>query len=715
MSEKLSFSIGVDLRELEANLNRASRSISDFAEDNKQKFEKFGASMTNLGSKLSVLSLAALGLGAASVKMASDFEESLNKVDVAFGGSSQVIKDFAKTTLDSFGIAEGTALDMAALFGDMATSMGLPQMAAAEMSKSLVGLAGDLASFKNIDIKQATTALNGVFTGETESLKMLGIVMTDVNLQQFALSQGISKTTQEMTQAEKVQLRYSYILQNTKNAQGDFARTSGGAANQMRIFTERLKEISQQIGAIVLPYFTKFINYINNLVKKFQELPDGVKKVIVIIGALVAAAAPLLLALGAISSALPAIISGFALLTGPIGLVVAGIVALTYAIVKNWATIKQWAEDVANYFIRLYNESLAFRLAMEFIIQNFQTAFAVGKFVFQALFSIIKKVFSDAYVILKGFGDLLFSVLTLDFQGIKKAGKDLVSGLGDNLGVLLQDLQKQATQLFTTIKDNASATAQRLINGRLNEVNFSISKESLQKAQNEIATAVENGLNGGLGGGGNQRQTGVNSGLQGGGLAQGNQIQAPIILKAIRPLVNEELLMLQEMLIDFNNNVSELIDNSIASTFSNLGDAIGNALANGQNVVSAIGASLLQSMGRFLSDLGKQMIAFGTAALFFDKTKKSLATGVGTPGAAAGLIAAGVALSAIGTAISSLAQGSLNSGGGGGGASSAFSSTGSSFTSSVSAQRESEVVFRISGNDLLGVLRKAEANELRLG
>jgi hypothetical protein len=714
MSEKLSFSIGVDLRELEANLNKASRSISDFAEDNKQKFEKFGASMTNLGSKLSVLSLAALGLGAASVKMASDFEESLNKVDVAFGGSSQVIKDFAKTTLDSFGIAEGTALDMAALFGDMATSMGLPQMAAAEMSKSLVGLAGDLASFKNIDIKQATTALNGVFTGETESLKMLGIVMTDVNLQQFALSQGISKTTQEMTQAEKVQLRYAYILQNTKNAQGDFARTSGGAANQMRIFTERLKEISQQIGSIVLPYFTKFINYINNLVKKFQELPDGVKKVIVIIGALVAAAAPLLLALGAISSALPAIISGFALLTGPIGLVVAGIVALTYAVVKNWATIKQWAEDVANYFIRLYNESLAFRLAMEFIIQNFQTAFAVGKFVFQALFSIIKKVFSDAYVILKGFGDLLFSVLTLDFQGIKKAGKDLVSGLGDNLGVLLQDLQKQATQLFTTIKDNASATAQRLINGRLNEVNFSISKESLQKAQNEIATAVENGLNQGVGGG-RQTQTPANSGMQSRGIAKGQGLSAGALLAPITAQFDEELGRMLQLMQEFDAQVSDLINNSLASTFSQLGTAIGQALASGTSVVGAIGDTLIGLFSSFLSEMGDLLIKYGLLAKAKGSLDEAIKTGgiVAIAGGAAA-IALGIALKAAAGALGSRSGGGLV-GGGGGGASSAFSSTGSAFTSSVSAQRESEVVFRISGNDLLGVLRKAEANELRLG
>jgi len=170
MSEKLKFSIGVDLSDLEKGLDKASQSIRSFADRNKESFEKFGKSMVNIGDQFKFVSLAALGLGAASIKMASDFTESMNKVDVAFGQSSQVIKDFAKTSLNMFGISEGTALDMASLFGDMATSMGLPQSEAAELSKSLVGLAGDLASFKNIGIEQATTALNGVFTGETESV-----------------------------------------------------------------------------------------------------------------------------------------------------------------------------------------------------------------------------------------------------------------------------------------------------------------------------------------------------------------------------------------------------------------------------------------------------------------------------------------------------------------------------------------------------------------
>ena len=183
MSNDLRVNLIGDASKLNASLNKAS-----------SKLKAFGKSATRIGKDLSLKLTLPIGLAAAaSIKLASDFQESMNKVDVSFGKSANKVKEFAETTLTQFGIAEGSALDMAALFGDMATSMGISQNAAANMSTSMVGLAGDLASFKNIGIDQATTALAGVFTGETESLKRLGVVMTEVNLKQFAMEQGIQK------------------------------------------------------------------------------------------------------------------------------------------------------------------------------------------------------------------------------------------------------------------------------------------------------------------------------------------------------------------------------------------------------------------------------------------------------------------------------------------------------------------------------------------
>ena len=313
-----------DVKDLQKNLRSAQGKIDAFGE----KLKKVGSTLTKS------ITLPVVAAGGAAIKMASDFNESLNKVDVAFGNSSNVVKDFAKTTLETFGIAEGSALDMAALFGDMATSMGLSTGEAAKMSTQLVGLAGDLASFKNINIEQATTALAAVFTGETESLKRLGVVMTQANLQQFAFNQGIEKQIQDMTQAEKVMLRYQFVMQSTSNAHGDFARTQEGSANQMRIFQESLKQLGSSFGQVILPMFTDLVKYANNALKVFQNLDPTTKKMVATFAGLAAIAGPLLYLAGTV---IPALTTAFAALTVSSGLVVVGIAALVGAL---GATIK---------------------------------------------------------------------------------------------------------------------------------------------------------------------------------------------------------------------------------------------------------------------------------------------------------------------------------------------------------------------------------------
>jgi hypothetical protein len=290
-----------------------SADLTGFSSEMQNSIRRIGAlgkELQNTGRDLSTfVSLPLLAAGGAAVKFASDYNESLNKVDVAFGTSANSVKEFAKTSLESFGIAEGTALDMAATFGDMATALGLPVDKAGAMSKSLVGLAGDLASFKNISIDIANTALTGIFTGETESLKKLGIVMTEANLSAFALSQGITKQVKDMSQAEKVGLRYNYILSVTKNSQGDFARTGGGAANQMRIFQESLKQVGQQLGAVILPVFTKLITFVNGAIKGFSGLSDETKTTIVVIAGIAAAIGPVLSGMGALLTFVPGLIT----------------------------------------------------------------------------------------------------------------------------------------------------------------------------------------------------------------------------------------------------------------------------------------------------------------------------------------------------------------------------------------------------------------------
>ena len=340
-----------------------------------QKMQAVGSKLQSAGKSMTAaITLPIIGAAAASFKLASDMSESINKVDVAFKENAKQVKDWSQTTLKSFGIAKGTALDMAAKYGDMATAMGLNTGQAADMSTSLVGLAGDLASFKNISIDIADTALTSIFTGETESLKQLGIVMTQANLDEYALSQGIKKKTKDMSQAEQVQLRYNYVLAMTKNAQGDFARTGSGAANQMRIFSESLKELGATMGENLLPLITPIITKINAWIQKFGQLSPASQKTILIIAGIAAAIGPLLIAFGmvasaitAISAALPVLGTAFAVLTGPVGIAIAVIgllIAAGVLLYKNWDTVKIkairiWTE-ISDFIKRQINKIIEF-------------------------------------------------------------------------------------------------------------------------------------------------------------------------------------------------------------------------------------------------------------------------------------------------------------------------------------------------------------------
>ena len=285
--------------------------------------------------------------------MASAFEESLNKTRVSFGESSAEVEAFAKTTLKNFGIAEGTALDMASTFGDMATSMGLTQQQAGGMANSLVGLAGDLASFKDIGIEQAETALAGIFTGETESLKKLGIVLTEANLKQF----GYNKN---MSQAEKIGIRYKAIIEATKNAQGDYLRTSDGVANSTRTLGQSTKELATEFGTLLLPVASKLIAKGQELVDFFRNLSTEQKETIIQVAGVVAVVGPTLVVfgklvgiLGTATKALRAF--NLMMAANPAVLIATAIAGLVAAIVFFATSSSETAVKVRNAFARMAN------------------------------------------------------------------------------------------------------------------------------------------------------------------------------------------------------------------------------------------------------------------------------------------------------------------------------------------------------------------------
>lgn len=185
--------------------------------------------------KIAVLAVSAFSLkkvidfSKSCLSLGSDLAEVQNVVDVTFKSMSSGINSFAQTAITQFGLSETAAKKYAGTFGAMSKAMGLSESAAYEMSTAVTGLTGDVASFFNLSADEAYTKLKSIWTGETETLKDLGVVMTQTALDNYALNNGFGKTTKNMTEQEKLMLRYRYVMSSLSDAQGDFAvlRTVG--------------------------------------------------------------------------------------------------------------------------------------------------------------------------------------------------------------------------------------------------------------------------------------------------------------------------------------------------------------------------------------------------------------------------------------------------------------------------------------------------------
>ena len=215
---------------------------------------------------------AIVDFGKAAVEIGSNIAEVQNVVDTSFGDMSYKVEAFAGTAIEQFGMSALSAKKTASTYMSMARGMGLNEEAASDMSISLAGLTGDVASFYNISQELADTKLKSVFTGETETLKDLGVVMTQANLKAYAMSQGITKSLDSMSQAELVGLRYNYVMNSLSLAQGDFAKTSGSWANQTRILSENWKEFMSVMGQGLIQVLTPLLQVLNQIISAFTTV-----------------------------------------------------------------------------------------------------------------------------------------------------------------------------------------------------------------------------------------------------------------------------------------------------------------------------------------------------------------------------------------------------------------------------------------------------------
>lgn len=319
------------------NANRRLQQMEEETEDVRQQASQLGNSFGQLGSIV-----AGLGLGmlmkqqiSEAIDYASDLTEVQNVVDTVFGDNS-AINNWSENMLNAVGLNELSAKQFAGTMGAMLSSSGVAQDKVEDMSMSITELAGDMASFYNLDAEEAFNKIRSGISGETEPLKQLGINMSVANLEAYALSQGIKTSYSELDQASQTMLRYHYLMDATSNAHGDFARTSGSYANQVKLLKENWTQFTGELATNALPILAYGASLLNSFIGFLSENWSVIAPIIAGLAGAIGVIAGVALAIK-IAAGVTAIWNAI-LAMNPIVLTVAAVVALIGVIIAlcNW-------------------------------------------------------------------------------------------------------------------------------------------------------------------------------------------------------------------------------------------------------------------------------------------------------------------------------------------------------------------------------------------
>lgn len=625
------------LSSINIRFNADLKGFSSQVQNVQRSLNKTGKQLQSIGTNLSVsLTAPLLGIGALAVKAAADMETLKTSLDTVFQGDQELsnkafdeIKDFAATT--------PFQLDEVATAFIKLKNLGL------DPSISALTSYGNTASALGKSLDQMIEAVADASVGEFERLKEFGIKAKSQGDQVAFTFQGVTTTVQ------KNAADISAYLQGIGNVNfaGSIDRQAQTFKGKLSTLKDNIAQAFASIGNIIIQYITPLFDKLNGIIARFQELSPTTKKWIVILGGIAAAVGPLLALAGTI---LPAILTGFTILTGPIGLIAAALTAIGVIIYKNWQPIKKTLIDIANYFIDLYNESTLFRVAVEAVVATFKTLWQIGKFVFEGLKSIVGGFIDNFTTGFKTIGKIIKAVFTGNLGAIPAIIKQAASEGATNFKDMTTNLGKDWDNLIDGIKtvtnDGIDAvTSRKKIKFLGENVDASAITETVKEATTKgVAAGLQAGSQTGGGIARNPQVSSVNEGIEAEGIVQLASPLDDMVAKLPEQVtaVNEQLLNFQLALIEFNNAATGIIEGAVenfAVGFANIIGSIGSGVAP----VSAIGKLLLNTIGDLLQQLGKAAIQIGV-------TMKAVKLSFSNPFAA---IAAGVAAIAVGAIIKS--------------------------------------------------------------
>jgi len=260
------------------------KSLGKEADQGAKRMQGYGDKMKKVGAVAGVAAAAfgtLLVKGAAkAVTAASDMNETLNKSSVIFGKNQKEIAAWAKGAAKNLGLSQQQAMESAASFGDMFLQLGFAGKSATAMSKSVVQLAADLGSFNNLPTADVQERIAAAFRGEYDSLQALVPTINAAKVEQVALATTGKKSADSLTQQEKAAAVLKITMDSTKRAQGDFAKTSDGLANSVKIARARLDDMAASAGKALLPFAGGAMKGFNHFLDRLQNsasLKDSLK------------------------------------------------------------------------------------------------------------------------------------------------------------------------------------------------------------------------------------------------------------------------------------------------------------------------------------------------------------------------------------------------------------------------------------------------------